>query len=65
MQWTVGTTAGLKHLVDFLEKGLPEFDHDRAKLDRASTSHLSPYIHYGELSVRWPAHACACSPACA
>lgn len=67
MQWTVGTTAGLKHLVDFLEKGLPGFDHDRAKIDRASTSQLSPYIHYGELSVRAAARACrgaACLRCC-
>jgi deoxyribodipyrimidine photolyase len=30
---------------------LPKFDHDRAKIDRESTSKLSPYIHTGEISV--------------
>ena len=31
---------------------LQAFDRDRAKTDRASTSRLSPHIHYGEVSVR-------------
>ena len=31
---------------------LKAFDADRAKTDRASTSRLSPHIHYGEVSVR-------------
>lgn len=39
-------------LVDFLDNRLPEFNDDRAKVDRDSTSRLSPYIHFGEISVR-------------
>lgn len=38
-------------LVDFLDNRLPEFDEDKAKIDRDSTSRLSPYIHFGEVSV--------------
>ena len=52
VQWTAGTTAGLQMLVRFLENGLPLFDDDRAKIGRESTSKLSPYIHFGEISVR-------------
>lgn len=39
-------------LVDFLDNRLAVFDEDRAKVDRDSTSRLSPYIHFGEVSVR-------------
>lgn len=52
LQWTPGTKAGLMMLVDFLDNRLPAFAHDRAKIDRDSTSRLSPYIHFGEVSVR-------------
>eukprot|EP00892_Ulva_mutabilis_P006803 jgi/Ulvmu1/4495/UM002_0221.1 len=51
-KWTPGTKAGLMMLVDFLDNRLPAFAHDRAKIDRDSTSRLSPYIHFGEVSVR-------------
>jgi deoxyribodipyrimidine photolyase len=51
LQWKAGTAAGLAALVKFLQHGLPKFDHDRAKIDRESTSKLSPYIHFGEISV--------------
>lgn len=57
LQWTPGTKAGLMMLVDFLDNRLPAFAHDRAKIDRDSTSRLSPYIHFGEVSVRTP-HPC-------
>ena len=31
---------------------LKAFSIDRAKTDTASTSRLSPHVHYGEISVR-------------
>ncbi len=31
---------------------LKAFTVDRAKTDTASTSRLSPHVHYGEISVR-------------
>jgi deoxyribodipyrimidine photolyase len=37
----------------FLSGKLANFEHDRAKVDRASTSQLSPWIHIGTLSVRY------------
>lgn len=33
-------------------QGLPSFEHDRAKTDRESTTMLSPWIHFGSISVR-------------
>jgi len=33
-------------------QGLPSFQHDRAKTDRESTTMLSPWIHFGTISVR-------------
>ena len=45
-------------LHDFVSGGasgggrLHAFSADRAKTDRASTSRLSPHIHYGEVSSR-------------
>jgi deoxyribodipyrimidine photolyase len=35
-----------------LAQGLPSFEHDRAKTDRESTTMLSPWIHFGSISVR-------------
>lgn len=48
-------------LVDFLDNRLPAFAHDRAKIDRDSTSRLSPYIHFGEVSVRKLCASCLCA----
>ena len=61
VQWTAGTTAGLTRLVEFLERRLPAFGHQRAKVDRESTSGLSPHIHFGELSVRGACSTSACT----
>lgn len=52
MQWKPGTAGALELLVKFLENVLPTCGHDKAKLDRKSSSRLSPHIHFGEISVR-------------
>lgn len=51
-QWQPGSVGGISKLNDFLSTRLKNFDCDRAKTDRESTSRLSPYIHYGQISVR-------------
>jgi len=51
-QWQPGSAGARRLLQDFLEGSLPVFSTDRAKIDRNSTSRLSPYIHYGEISAR-------------
>ncbi|KAL4431148.1 hypothetical protein ABPG75_006404 [Micractinium tetrahymenae] len=51
--WTPGSAGAHRVLDEFVRSGrLHAFDRDRAKTDRASTSRLSPHIHYGEISVR-------------
>lgn len=45
-----GAISELEH---FLAERLTEFEHDRAKVDRDSTSRLSPWIHIGSISVRY------------
>ncbi|KAI3433397.1 hypothetical protein D9Q98_003213 [Chlorella vulgaris] len=51
--WRPGSAGAHRLLDEFLRSGrLKQFDCDRAKTDRASTSRLSPHIHYGEVSVR-------------
>ena len=53
LQWQPGSAGAHRVLDDFVRSGrLKAFDADRAKTDRASTSRLSPHIHYGEVSVR-------------
>ena len=39
-------------LESFAMTRLKTFSLDRAKTDTASTSRLSPHVHYGEISVR-------------
>lgn len=56
VQWTPGSKGAHVVLDDFVRRRLPAFDADRAKTDRASTSRLSPHVHYGEISVRFIFH---------
>jgi deoxyribodipyrimidine photo-lyase len=52
-QWKPGVEGALEKLETFLSSSLPAFEHDRAKVDRGSTSQLSPWIHIGTISVRY------------
>lgn len=51
--WKPGSAGAHKMFAKFVSKRLRAFAHDRAKTDRASTSRLSPHIHFGEISVRF------------
>lgn len=51
-RWTPGSRGAAQRLSAFLASALPAFGADRAKTDRASTSRLSPHLHWGEVSVR-------------
>jgi deoxyribodipyrimidine photolyase len=53
LQWEPGLEGAITKLDSFLGRSLPLFQHDRAKVDRESTSQLSPWIHQGTLSVRY------------
>ena len=50
--WAPGCSDADKLLTDFIENHLINYAKSGKKLDCANTSLLSPYLHYGELSVR-------------
>jgi len=47
-----GTAAGKEQLQRFLTAALPNYQTDRTQPDRGSVSHVSPYLHFGQLSPR-------------
>ncbi len=50
--WQAGEDAGQQVLQHFIEHGLQNYAEDRDRPDRLGTSRLSPYLHFGEISVR-------------
>ncbi|KAG2450020.1 hypothetical protein HYH02_000124 [Chlamydomonas schloesseri] len=52
-KWKPGVGGAIAELEHFLGERLSDFEHDRAKVDRDSTSRLSPWIHIGSISVRY------------
>jgi cryptochrome 2 len=50
--WCPGWSKSDKALTEFIENHLQYYSENRLKLGGESTSLLSPYIHFGELSVR-------------
>ncbi|KAK2453920.1 cryptochrome-1 [Trifolium repens] len=50
--WCPGWSKSDKALTEFIENHLQSYSENRLKLGGESTSLLSPYIHFGELSVR-------------
>ncbi|KAK4483947.1 hypothetical protein RD792_011157 [Penstemon davidsonii] len=50
--WTPGWSNADKALTTFLNGPLIEYSKNRRKVDTATTSFLSPHLHFGEVSVR-------------
>lgn len=50
--WSPGCCNSDKLLTEFIEMHLREYSKSRMKVDGSTTSLLSPYLHFGELSVR-------------
>nr|XP_048333422.1 cryptochrome-1 isoform X2 [Ziziphus jujuba var. spinosa] len=50
--WSPGWSNADKVLTEFIEVHLVEYSNNRLKVGGNSTSLLSPYLHFGELSVR-------------
>lgn len=48
--FTGGTSQGLAHLERFLTRHLGRYDTDRNEPKLDATSHVSPYLHFGQLS---------------
>ncbi|KAI3930813.1 hypothetical protein MKX01_037259 [Papaver californicum] len=50
--WSPGWSAGDSALTTFINGPLIEYSVNRRKADSATTSFLSPHLHFGEVSVR-------------
>ncbi len=50
--WTPGTAGAMARLEHFLANTFPAYGSDRDVPGHASTSMLSPYLHWGEISPR-------------
>lgn len=50
--WSPGWSNADKALTEFMDKQLLHYSKNRQKVGGDSTSLLSPYLHFGELSVR-------------
>ncbi len=57
--WLCSELGGRAALADFLDTALDGYGADRDRPDRPGTSRLSPYLHFGQLSVREVWHALA------
>lgn len=53
IKWKPGTPGAISKLEGFLSGKISTFEHDRVKVDRESTSQLSPWIHSGSISIRY------------
>ncbi len=53
VNWIVpGSTAGLQALENFIQDRLPSYSEKRNDPNRDSLSHLSPYLHFGQISAQ-------------
>lgn len=50
--WSPGWSSAGKALTEFIDQHLLNYSKNRIKMEGNSTSLLSPYLHFGELSVR-------------
>ncbi|MDA0786023.1 MAG: deoxyribodipyrimidine photo-lyase [Proteobacteria bacterium] len=48
--WHVNERAAQARIAEFLEEAVADYPQDRDRPDRAGTSRLSPYLHWGEIS---------------
>ncbi len=55
--WTRGETGAMSSLEHFLENGLHVYAGERDRPDSSATSRLSPYLRFGNISVRQIWHA--------
>lgn len=55
--WVPGEVGAARRLQDFLDEGFDGYAEDRNRPDLPSTSRLSPYLRFGEISPRQIWHA--------
>jgi len=51
-RWTPGEQGALDRFEEFIAEGLATYGELRDRPDKASTSRLSPHLHFGEISPR-------------
>ena len=56
--WSPGWPHAQAQLSAFVDQGLSQYESARNRPDQAGTSSLSPYLHFGELSVGEVIRAC-------
>lgn len=49
--WEISEEGGLNQFISFLEQGVEFYDINRDDLQNFSTSRISPYLHFGQLSI--------------
>jgi deoxyribodipyrimidine photo-lyase len=49
-RFSAGETAARARLQVFLDEGLPRYEDHRGKPEAAAASHMSPYLHFGQIS---------------
>ena len=54
--WVPGEDAALRKFKMFIEKGLDGYSEGRDFADKDQTSHLSPHLHFGEISPNYLWH---------
>jgi deoxyribodipyrimidine photo-lyase len=55
--WEPGEDSARRRLSDFIDEKLANYADDRSMLDDDTTSRLSPYLHFGEISPNQVWHA--------
>jgi deoxyribodipyrimidine photo-lyase len=53
---TPGTQAAKIHAQAFISRQLDEYNEKRNDPNQQGTSHMSPYLHFGQISARWLAY---------
>lgn len=55
--WDFSEAAGLASLEAFLDENLEHYTNESSRADQPWTAHISPYLHWGQLSPRTVLHA--------
>lgn len=55
--WEPGEKSAQQKLQIFVKNGLKDYEQERNRLDRPTTSFLSPHLHFGEISINAVWHA--------
>ncbi|KAG8437639.1 hypothetical protein GDO86_008379 [Hymenochirus boettgeri] len=50
--WDFSEDGAYRCLVNFLEDGIKHYEKESGRTDKPYTSHISPYLHFGQISPR-------------